>query len=172
VQLGHIDGGHFHFDTDGGHGDFGHGQGGAGHDVAAELSKFNFGTITAFLAWFGGAGYLLRRYTGLWTVFGLAAAALMGLAGAAIVFSLLSKLVGRDRTLRAIDFDMIGVLGRVSSPVREGGTGEMIFSQDGVRKAAPARSEDGQAIARGEEVVVTRYENGIAYVRRWDELAG
>jgi hypothetical protein len=25
-------------------------------------------------------------------------------------------------------------------------------------------------MARGEEIVVTRYEKGIAYVRRWEEL--
>ena len=35
-----------------------------------------------------------------------------------------------------------------------------------------ARSDDGQAISKGTEVVITRYEKGIAYVRRWDELAG
>ena len=46
------------------------------------------------------------------------------------------------------DFDMVGMLGRVSSTVCEGGTGEMIFSQDGARKAAPIRSEDGQPIGR------------------------
>jgi hypothetical protein len=46
----------------------------------------------------------------------------------------------------------------------------MIFSQAGTRRAAPARSEDGVAIAKGIEVVVTRYERGIAYVRPWEEL--
>ena len=34
---------------------------------------------------------------------------------------------------------MIGVLGNVSSTVREGGTGEMIFSQAGARRAAAIR---------------------------------
>ena len=29
---------------------------------------------------------------------------------------------------------------------------------------------DGSAIAKGSEVIVTRYEKGIAYVRRWDEF--
>src|SRR5207244_12381819 len=27
-----------------------------------EVSVVNFGTVTAFLAWFGGAGYLMTRY--------------------------------------------------------------------------------------------------------------
>jgi hypothetical protein len=75
-----------------------------------------------------------------------------------------------DRDLDPADYEMVGVLGRLSSTVRENGTGEMIFSQNGVRRAASARSEDGRPLAKGVEVVVTRYERGIAYVRAWEEL--
>ena len=64
------------------------------------------------------------------------------------------------------------MLGRVISPIRAGGTGEIIFSQEGTRHTCGARSEDGEALARGTEVIITRYEKGIAYVRRWDEMAG
>jgi hypothetical protein len=48
----------------------------------------------------------------------------------------------------------------------------MMFSQMGSRRAAPARSESGVEIPKGVEVVVTRYERGIAYVRPWEELSG
>jgi hypothetical protein len=65
----------------------------------------------------------------------------------------------------------VGVLGRISSPIREGGTGEIIFSQAGTRQTCGARSESGEALPRGIEVIVTRYEHGIAYVRRWEDLA-
>ena len=132
----------------------------------------NFSTITAFLAWFGGTGYLLSRYTPIWIWLAFGLASVSGLAGASIVFWVLAKLMARDRTLDPADYDMIGVLGRVSSPVRVGGVGEMIFTQDGARRSAPISSEGGAAIARGTEVVVTRFERGIAYVRRWDELTG
>jgi hypothetical protein len=64
------------------------------------------------------------------------------------------------------------VLGRVSSGIRTAGTGEIIYSQEGVRRCCGARSEMGTAIAKGIEVVVTRYEKGIAYVRPWAEMAG
>ena len=102
----------------------------------------------------------------------LGLAVLSGLAGAAIVFWFLFKvLLKYDRDLDPADYEMVGVLGRLSSTVRENGTGEMIFSQDGVRRAASARSEDGRPIARGVEVVVTRYERGIAYVRAWEEIS-
>jgi len=67
---------------------------------------------------------------------------------------------------------MVGVLGTVSGNIRAEGIGEILFSQAGSRRAVAARSDDAHAIARGTEVVVTRFENGIAYVRRWDELAG
>jgi hypothetical protein len=48
----------------------------------------------------------------------------------------------------------------------------MIYSQEGTRRVAGARSENGAAIPKGAEVVVTRYEKGIAYVRPWEELMG
>ena len=41
---------------------------------AADLSWFNFGTIAAFLAWFGGTGYLLEHYYHVWFVLALGVA--------------------------------------------------------------------------------------------------
>ena len=37
------------------------------------------------------------------------------------------------------------------------------------RRVAGARSEDGAPIPKGSEVIVTRYEKGIAYVRPWED---
>jgi hypothetical protein len=67
---------------------------------------------------------------------------------------------------------MTGVLGRVSSSIRSQGTGEIVFEQVGIRRSCGARSEDGSPIVKGVEVVVTRYEQGIAYVRTWDDISG
>ena len=143
------------------HSGHGHGDG----------SPINFATLTAFLTWFGGAGYLLTRYSSLWALAALGLAALTGLGGAATVFWFLLKfLLKHDFELDPADYDMIGVLGRISGTVRAGGTGEMIYSQAGARHAASVRSETGDAIPKGAEVIVTRYEKGIAYVRPWDEL--
>jgi len=140
---------------------------------AGGVSPFNFVTLTAFLAWFGGTGYLLTRYSGLWVGFGLLASVTSGLVGGGIVFLFLSKvLISDEENMDAADYEMVGVLGRVSSSVREGGTGEMIYTQMGTRRVCGARSEDGGAIAKGREVVVTRYERGIAYVRLWREMSG
>jgi membrane protein implicated in regulation of membrane protease activity len=140
--------------------------------AAGELPVINFGTITAFLAWFGGIGYLLTRYTGLVARMALLLAIFGGMVGASIVFFLVSRLLMKhDRPLNPADYEMVGVLGKLVVPVRENGTGELVYSQEGTRRNCAARSEDGTAIAKGTEVVVTRYERGIAYVRRWDDLA-
>lgn len=147
-------------------------KGGAGKDAiqhGTEASFFSFATMTAFLAWFGGSGYLLTHYSALWAWTALGLAIACGLFGAYLVFSFLAKLLSREKVLDQADFDMIGVLGKVNSGVRAGGTGEMIFSQAGVRRTCGIRSEDGVAIPRGTEVVVTRYERGLAYVRPWED---
>jgi len=130
-------------------------------------------TLAAFLAWFGGIGYLLTRFSSLWFVVGLGFALLSGVTGAGIIYLFLSRvLMSAEENLDPEDYDMVGVLGHISMPVRPGGTGELIYSQAGTRRACGARAEDGRAIAKGSEVVVTRYEKGIAYVRLWTELAG
>jgi membrane protein implicated in regulation of membrane protease activity len=138
---------------------------------AEGIPWLNFGTMTAFLAWFGGTGYLLERFYAVWFLVALAIALLSGLGGAAIVFWFLAKLASDDQGLDPADYDMIGVLGKLSIPIRQGGTGEIVFSQEGVRRVSGARSDDGTAIPKGAEVVVQRYEKGIAYVRRWEDMA-
>ena len=81
-------------------------------------------------------------------------------------------LTSEDENLDPADYEMAGVLGRTSVPIRPGGTGEIIYSQAGTRRTCGARSENGAPIPKGNEVVVTRYEKGIAYVRLWSELSG
>jgi hypothetical protein len=137
------------------------------------VSPFNLPTMTAFLAWFGGTGYLLTRYSGLWVGFELLIAVSGGLIGGAVVFIFLSRvLISSEENMDPADYEMAGVLGRISSSIRAGGTGEIIYSQAGTRRVCGARSEEGMAIAKGAEVVVTRYEKGIAYVRLWSEMSG
>jgi hypothetical protein len=137
------------------------------------VSPFNFVTLTAFLAWFGGTGYLLTRYSGVWVGFGLLASIASGLIGGGVVFLFLSRvLISEDENMDPADYEMVGVLGRVCSSIRAGGTGEIIYTQMGTRRVCGARSDDGSAIAKGTEVVVTRYERGLAYVRLWSEMSG
>jgi membrane protein implicated in regulation of membrane protease activity len=152
----------------------GHAGAHAGHapHAADSPSFFNFATLTAFLAWFGGAGFLLTRYTAVWPLAALAGAVAVGLAGAALMFAIVAKVLwSPHENLDPDDYDLIGQVGVVSSPIRDDGTGEILFSLAGARRVAGARSEDGRAIGKGVEVVIVRYEKGLAYVRTWAELS-
>jgi membrane protein implicated in regulation of membrane protease activity len=150
--------------------------GGAAHGGSGSsytISPLNFPTLLIFLVWFGGTGYLLTHYGHGWGFLGLVVSAVVGLAGAAIVFWFLAKvLVKPDENLDPADYVMVGTLGKLTVGIRDKGTGEIVYVQGGTRKSAAARSEDGSPIEKGTEVVITQFEKGIAYVRRWDELAG
>jgi len=137
------------------------------------VSPFNPPSLAAFLAWFGGTGYLLTRFSTVWVGLGLMASVISGVVGGGIIFVFLSRvLISEDENMNVADYDMVGVLGKLSVSIREGGTGELVYSQMGTRRVCGARSEDGAAITKGTEVVVTRYEKGIAYVQLWSEMAG
>lgn len=140
-----------------------------GH-VSAHGSIFSFGNMAAFLTWFGGVGYLFTRFSAIWLWFTFLLAIGGGLLGGAVIFWMSLRLMSHERPLNSADYEMVGVLGTLSSAIREGGVGELSFSQEGARRSAPARSDDGAAIAKDTEVLVTRYEKGIAYVRRWEEF--
>lgn len=159
---------HFHLGLNLGHG--GHlSRGGAG---SGNLPAVNLGTVTAFLAWFGGIGFLLTRHSNVAALAALLLSIGGGFVGATLVFLLVTRILMHfEGPMDPSDYEMVGVLGRVSSRLRPGGTGEIIFSRQGSRCSASARSEDEREIDKDVEVVVTRYERGIAYVRRWDEMA-
>jgi membrane protein implicated in regulation of membrane protease activity len=143
-----------------------------GHGHTADISPFNFSTLMAFLTWFGGIGYLLTRHTSFIKLMVLGVAILAGLFGGAVIFWYMTKfLLRHDHSMDPSDYDLVGIIGKLSIPIRENGVGEIIYEQNGARKSHAARSESGEAIAKGEEVAITHFEKGIAYVQRWSELA-
>ena len=118
----------------------------------------------------GNAGDITLRALATLAAADLVLAAICGVAGGAILFLFLTRvLMPHERELTADETEVVGVVGRVSSTVRAGGTGEIVYEQLGARRSAPARAEDGEAIQIQEEVYVVRYEKGIAYVKRWED---
>ena len=95
-------------------------HGARGHVHGGGASKFNFGTIAAFLTWFGGAGYILSS----WGRIGLAAdpdrrGRRRARRRGVIIFLFAAKVLAPgDQPLDPADYRMIGALGTVSSPVR------------------------------------------------------
>jgi hypothetical protein len=132
-------------------------------------SMVNAAAATAFFTWFGGGGLLLQRLTPFSLPLICAGAAVIGASGGALINKAIHALTRQEWTAESLS--MIGVIARTVVPIRAGdGTGEIVFTHAGTRRVAGARSEAGRAIAKGTEVIVTRYERGIAYVSTWDEL--
>jgi len=154
-----------HVGADHGH-EFGHHHGGNGHDNDA-VTPISVGTILAFLTWFGGVAYLARNGFGIWAAVSVAIGLAGGFIGGWLIFRLL-KLVRRSETVwRASDERFAGALARVTSSIREGGTGEIVYELHGVRQVSAARSANGRAIARGTEVLVLKRAGGFALVETW-----
>jgi hypothetical protein len=192
--LGHQDGGHALGDGHG-HAELGHSRGvhadvlhhGGGHlahgaeghggHAPAEgaprapgegPSPVNVNTATAFLAFFGGVGYVLYGTFGVGAAIALILSVLAGLGGGAVVFFFLVKiLLAGQRYLDPADFRMEGSIAQVTRAIRPDGIGEIVFTRDGTRRSEGARSATGEAIPAGSEVVILRYEKGLAFVEPW-----
>jgi len=161
----HLHHGGFHFH---------HHGGGGGHSLVENSSElfgslFNLAAITMFLAWFGGVGLLLEEMTRLAAGVVVVIAGGAGLTGAAAIVRLVRALRSREHPLQPIQ--LVGTIGKLTIPIREGGTGEIVYTVDGRRRCSGARSDDTKRpIARDTEVVITRYDKGIAYVCEFDRM--
>jgi membrane protein implicated in regulation of membrane protease activity len=171
---------HIHLPFHGAHHAGGFSGGGHAHGVGAKIgavksgghiSWFNASTLLAFLAWFGGVGYILTKHSHFVGITILGFALLAGLFAGLIVFQFMARVVKATSTpMLEWDYRVEGTVGTVSMAIRENGTGEVIFEQNGARKSTGARSEDGTSLPKGVEVVIARYDDGIAYVKRWEEF--
>ncbi len=136
-----------------------------------DFGPFNLSTILGFVAWFGGVGYLVKNGLDGAAFLSVLAAVGGGIAGGAAIYWVLAKVVApADKPLDPKDYELPGTIGRVSSSIRLGGVGEVVFEQQGVRQVIAAKSLDEIAIPRGLEVVILRTDHGIAYVQPWEML--
>jgi membrane protein implicated in regulation of membrane protease activity len=145
-----------------------HDQGHSGNHV----SPFSLSTLSAFLTWFGGAGYLLTRYSPFATLAITLMALTFGVIGGAFFFIAIARfIVPRLTVMNPDDFRLEGAVARVTTRIQPGGIGEIVYALGGTRHANGARSESGQPIERGTQVVILRVEKGIAYVEPWATFA-
>jgi hypothetical protein len=150
-------------------GDFGHHGGDAGGHHHDGPGLLNLSSILAFVGWFGGVGYLMHNGFGLAGFFSIILAIAGGLAGGWVVWQLLRKLKASEQILDPNDYRLPGTIARVTSSIRVGGVGEIVYEQQGIRQVAAARSLDNRAIPRGAEVVVMETAGGIALVQSWED---
>lgn len=142
---------------------------GNGHGLLHGL--FNVSAILAFITWFGGVGYLARHAFGLWAWLAVLIGIAGGVAGAAAVTWFFVNVLRRDdQGMNPADWEMVGVIGRVSATIRPNGFGEIIYEQQGSRHLATAKTLGDVPIARDTEVAVLRMERGVAVVEPFDAL--
>jgi hypothetical protein len=154
-----------------------HGHGGheahPGHAADDVMSPISVGTILGFLTWFGGVAYLARNGLETYAAVSLILGAVAGVAGGWVVYWLLKKVHAQQAgLLRASDDYMPGTIARVTSSIRAGGTGEIVYERRGVRQVSAARAPTGEAIPRGTQVVVLRQASGMAQVEPWSTFVG
>ena len=179
LGLGHFGFGHHGLHPHGLHGGHGAASHGGAHALShadgpqtpSAISPWNLTGLTAFIAWFGGVGYLALTGWELAAWISLLLAAVAGLAGWAIVYLFFNRILLKgERWMDPADYRLEGTVARVTVPIAAGRTGEIQYLLGGVRHSDGARSVDGSELARGAEVVVVRYERGIAYVQPWQKF--
>lgn len=132
---------------------------------AEGVPLFNAGSLLAFLAWFGGIGYLLHTLSPLALLLVLFLSVLAGVLGAFLVlFFFVNVLLPAQTEMDPERYRLDGTQARVTASIRADATGEITYSKAGTRRSDAARSLDGQPIAHGTEVVIVSYNRGIAYV--------
>ena len=131
-------------------------------------------TVALFLLGFGFFGYISHNTAQFVLPLTLVLAAIGGLAVAALLLVLVSRLFGDSEGATIQDVsDRTGLLGKVSISIREDNIGEIIYvSPGGMRKSIAARSVNGQSIESGQEVVVVNYQrgSGVAEVDTWEHF--
>jgi membrane protein implicated in regulation of membrane protease activity len=156
--------------------DFGAGHSGhIGHDGDSGLHDYlNVSVILAFIAWFGGVGYLASNGAGWTAAASIVVAVAGGLVGAYVIYQLFARVIrpAGNTELDPREYELKGKLARVTSSIRAGGVGEIVYEQSGARMVRAARASNGMAIPRGTEVVVLRAEGGVGIVAPWNELYG
>ncbi|HKO23801.1 MAG TPA: hypothetical protein VJY65_03565, partial [Chloroflexota bacterium] len=127
-------------------------------------------TFAAGALWFGGVGLLAE---GLLPAAASTVAVLLAVVaavlGAALVRAVMAAFVRASTP--PLHGDAVGAVGTLSAPIRVDAPGEVIYTLEGLRCSAAARSVDGTPLPRGTTVVIVRREQGIAWVEPLDPLA-
>ncbi len=158
VFGGHGEGADGHAgDGHGGHAQ-GHADAGGGASDMPGFAPLSPTTIASFIPAFGGFGMVFSRFgptSSAWVSAPLAA--LGGFGVALAVFWLFRAIFVRTQgSSEGRVAEVVGLSATVITPIAEGGVGEIAYVQGGSRYSAPARAENGTAIANGAAVRITR----------------
>ncbi|MEK3884444.1 protease [Paenibacillus sp. PL2-23] len=122
-------------------------------------------TIVGGITIFGGAGFLMERYTSLAGPLIVLAAVLIAIAGAvAVYFLYVRPMEDSESSIAYSVTSLAGALGDVIVPIPAKGYGEVMVKVGAGNTNQIAASFDGAEIADGSRVVVVEVREGVLYV--------
>ena len=157
-----------HFFGHGGHvdGSGGHVEAGADSSDAPGISVFSPTIIASFITAFGGFGLIFTQFPSTNNAAISAPLSLLGgvaVAGVLLVF-LRSVFRHTQSSSESHVAQLAGTEANVITPIPENGVGEIAYVVGGTRYSAPARGENGAAVANGKTVKITRIVGSQFYV--------
>lgn len=162
AMMGHLFGGaHGHVGGSGGHAE----AGGDSSDSPG-MSIFSPIIMAAFITAFGGFGIMFSEIDAtkrplISTPLSIVGALIVALA----LVGVLRKVVrASDSSSESRVSSLPGCAATVISPIPAGGVGEIAYVQAGTRYTAPAREENGQPVATGQSVTISRIVGQQCYV--------
>jgi hypothetical protein len=126
-------------------------------------------SVAAFLTLFGLVGYLLLRFTAASAVVAVVAGAVAAAAGVAGTLALIAKWAIPSAAADPEDerYVLQGTPAKVTRPIGADEEGEVTYAYGGAQYATLARSFDDTTHDEGDDVIIDRIEDGIAYVEAW-----
>jgi hypothetical protein len=161
--FGHVLGGHdAHVDI----GTGGHAEGGLDTHGTPGLSFFSPTVLASFVTAFGAFGIVFTHIevtSNVWASAPLAA--ISGGIVAWVVFLIFNAMFKRTQSSSESQVGSLpGLTASIITPIPLNGVGEIAYVQGGARYTAPARAEDGAAIAAGKSVRISRVIGTQFYV--------
>ena len=162
VVAGHFFGGHG--EHVGGSG--GHAEAGADASDMPGISIFSPTIMASFVTAFGGFGLIYTEFPATSKVIVSAPLSIgSALAVAGVLYLFLSSVFRHTQSSSESHVaSLAGTEASVATPIPENGVGEIAYIVGGTRYTAPARAENGAAIAGGKLVKITRVVGTQFYV--------
>jgi hypothetical protein len=144
----------------------------AAHPAGERSFRLSPPVVSAFAAVFGIVGYIMARRQLGTVVTALGVAVFAGGVVAVITARLVRDWwkVTPEHETDDERFVLQGHVAQVTRPIGAGVDGEVTFEHEGTRHVHRARGLDDASLAAGDEVVIERIEDDIAYVESWTEV--
>lgn len=140
-----------------------------GDEISRPAAHLNLPALAALMVVFGAVGYLLLRNSQLGPEAIAVISAGAGAAGWVAMTLLMAKWALRPSDGNAHDEaeQIQGQLARVLTPIRANTLGSIRYERNGRQHDAPARGLNGTEIPSDADVVIDRFDEGIAVVEDW-----